>query len=305
MREYIVETEALAKHYKRAAAVDGIDLAVGRGEIYGFLGLNGAGKTTTIRMLMGLVRPTAGEIRIFGEPMPRRRMAVMGRVGSLVESPSYYAHLSGYDNLRIVSTLLGVDEAEIRRVLGVVGLSPADAERKVGQYSLGMKQRLGIASALIGSPELLVLDEPTNGLDPAGIQEIRELVRRLPREFGITVLVSSHLLAEVDQIATSVGVIHRGRLLFQGPIDDLRAHSAPRVRVEVDRRDDAMAALRAAGIAADTDSEALTLSSVRRDDAAAAVRVLVSERIAIYRVAEERRTLEDIFLELTAEGAVA
>ena len=190
MHAHVIETRGLTKRYKERAVVDRIELRVERGEIYGFLGLNGAGKTTTIRMLMGLIHPSAGEARIFGRRVPEERLAVMRRVGALVESPSYYAHLSGWENLRVSATLLGVPErrgsprcsrsADSRRRTG---------ERKVGDYSLGMKQRLGIATALLGSPELVVLDEPTNGLDPAGIHEVRDLIRRMPTEHGITVLV--------------------------------------------------------------------------------------------------------------------
>ena len=307
MNEYVIQTTGLSKAFRQAMAVDSVDLRVGRGEIYGFLGLNGAGKTTTIRMLMGLATPTAGSMRLFGREVPRERLAVMGRVGSLVESPSYYAHLSGVDNLRIVTTLLGTDgpDAAITRALGIVGLSDHDARRKTGQYSLGMKQRLGIAAALVGSPELLVLDEPTNGLDPAGIQEIRELIKRLPREHGITVLVSSHLLAEVDQTATAVGVIHKGQLIFQGPIDALRARSRAHVRLEVSDVARALPALAARGLSVQPaeDGGALAMSALEPADAALAVRTLVAEDIAVFRVAEVKRTLEEIFLELTGEGA--
>jgi lantibiotic transport system ATP-binding protein len=301
--DLVVETNGLTKRYKTRAVVDRLDLRVERGQIYGFLGLNGAGKTTTIRMLMGLIRPSAGDVRVLGRPIPADRMRVMGRVGALVESPSYYAHLSGKENLRVVATLLGVPDHRVEHVLGIVRLTD-DAGRKAGEYSLGMKQRLGIAMALLGSPDLVVLDEPTNGLDPAGIHEIRELIRRMPREHGITVLVSSHLLAEVDQMATAVGVIHSGRLIFQGPIEELRARSRPHVRVVVDRPAEALAAasdfpLRLDGV------DALTLDSVANADAARLVRALVARDIGVYRIEERQRSLEEIFLELTGEAGAA
>jgi len=296
----VVATTGLTKRYGKRAVVDRLDMRVGQGEIYGFLGLNGAGKTTTIRMLMGLVHPSAGAVRIFGRAVPLDRMHVMRRVGALVESPSYYAHLSGRDNLKVTATLLDVPDRRIDEVLEIVRLS-ADAKRRAGDYSLGMKQRLGIATALLGSPDLVVLDEPTNGLDPAGIHEIRDLIRRMPREHGITVIVSSHLLAEVDQMATAVGVIHAGRLIFQGPIEDLRARSCAHVRVEVDRPDAALRVALDEALPVEIDGEVLRLASTHPSDAARLVRRLVGSDIAVYRVQEQQRTLEDIFLELTGE----
>ena len=214
MSEMVIETNALTRRYGKRTAVDRVDLCVPRGEIYGFLGPNGAGKTTTIRMLLGLIRPTAGTVRLFGENFHRHRMSVLRRVGSLVESPSYYGHLTGAENLEVVRRLLGAPKKRIAEALEIVRLTEA-ADRPVKGYSLGMKQRLGIAIALLGHPELLILDEPTNGLDPAGIQEMRRLIKDMPRKYGMTVLVSSHLLSEIDQIATQVGIIHEGRLIFQ------------------------------------------------------------------------------------------
>ncbi len=297
----VIETHGLTRKFGTQTAVDRLDMEVRGGQIYGFLGLNGAGKTTTIRMLMGLSRATSGRMSILGVEVPRHRSQVMGRVGSLVESPSYYAHLTGRENLRVQATLLGVSESRISEVLALVGLHDA-AEKKAGQYSLGMKQRLGIASALLGEPELLVLDEPTNGLDPAGIQEIRNLIVQLPREHGITVLVSSHLLAEVDQMATHVGVVHHGRMLFQGPIGDLRDRSAAAVVIECDRPEAAHADLARAGLPVRLDAGALSLSSLEPALTARAVRELVTREHSVYRVQEFRPTLEDIFLELTAEN---
>lgn len=304
MNDLIVETAGLTKRYGKRNVVDGLDLHVQRGQIYGFLGLNGAGKTTTIRMLMGLVHPTSGTARLFGSPIPAERMRVMQHVGALVESPSYYAHLSGRDNLRIIATLLDAPARRVDEVLEIVRLA-ADAGRKAGDYSLGMKQRLGIAAALIGSPRLLVLDEPTNGLDPAGIHEIRDLIRRMPREHGITVLVSSHLLAEIDQMATSVGVVHNGRLLFQGPIENLRARSRGHVHLQVDRPDAALELAGSLPLTRSAEEGGLVLDSCVPGDAARLVRTLVTGDVAVYRVEERQRTLEEIFLELTGEGAAA
>lgn len=306
MTELVVQTQGLTKRYGKRDVVDRLDLNVARGEIYGFLGLNGAGKTTTIRMLMGLIHPSSGSARLFGRQIPSERMSVMRRVGALVESPSYYAHLTGRENLRIVATLLDVSAKRIDEVLAIVRLTDA-ADRKSGDYSLGMKQRLGIAAALIGSPELIVLDEPTNGLDPAGIHEIRDLIRSMPREHGITVLVSSHLLAEIDQMATSVGVIHGGGLVFEGPIAELRARSHRHVAVTVDRPERALEVARVlqlplAGEAAPSDAAVIALGTLVAADSARYIRELVAADVAVYRVEERARTLEDIFLELTGTG---
>ena len=195
------------------------------GAVYGFLGPNGAGKSTTLKLLLGLARPTAGEIAVFGRPMgPRTRMETLRQVGSLIESPSYYGHLTGAENLHIVQTLRGAPERDIGEVLRIVRLDGQKGKR-TAHYSLGMKQRLGLAAALLGFPRLLILDEPTNGLDPAGIQEMRELIRSLPGRFGMTVVVSSHLLSEIDQMADHVGIIREGRLVFQDTLSALHARS--------------------------------------------------------------------------------
>ena len=191
----VVETRGLCKQYGPALRVNHLDLTVPEGAVYGFLGPNGAGKSTTLKLLLGLARPTAGEIAVFGRPMgPRTRMETLSQVGSLIESPSYYGHLTGAENLHIVQTLRGAPERDIGEVLRIVRLDGQKGKR-TAHYSLGMKQRLGLAAALLGFPRLLILDEPTNGLDPAGIQEMRELIRSLPGRFGMTVVVSSHLLS--------------------------------------------------------------------------------------------------------------
>ena len=197
----IIETHDLCKQYGNALRVAHLDLDVPEGCVYGFIGPNGAGKSTTLKMILGLVRPTAGDIRVLGKKMDGgNRLSVLRQVGSLIESPSYYGHLTGEENLRIVQTLRGVPEKNIREVLQIVRLD-GQRGKKVAHYSLGMKQRLGLAAALLGYPKLLILDEPTNGLDPAGIQEMRELICSLPERFGMTAVVSSHLLSEIDQMA--------------------------------------------------------------------------------------------------------
>ena len=212
---YIIETSSLTKKFGKFLAVDSIDLQVPKGGIYGFLGPNGAGKSTTIRMLLGLIKETKGQVTVFGKSIKEERLAILKRVGSMVETPSYYGHLTAYENLEVTRKILGIEKREINRVLEIVKLT--DVQHKaVKKFSLGMKQRLGIAQALLGNPELLILDEPTNGLDPSGIIEMRELIKSLPEEYGITVLLSSHILSEIELIATHVGIINKGKLVFQG-----------------------------------------------------------------------------------------
>ena len=209
----IVQTHNLTKTYEGIHRVDQVHLQVEEGEIYGFLGPNGAGKTTTLKMLLGLVKPSKGDIEIFGKSLKRHRSTILQRTGSLIESPSYYGHLTGLENMKVMQRLRNVPDQNVEEALRIVRLEN-QKNKKAEQYSLGMKQRLGIAMSLLAFPKLLILDEPTNGLDPAGIGEIRELIKSLPKRYGMTVLISSHLLSEIDQIATSVGIISEGKLLF-------------------------------------------------------------------------------------------
>ncbi len=301
MSEMVIETNALTRRYGKRTAVDRVDLCVPRGEIYGFLGPNGAGKTTTIRMLLGLIRPTAGTVRLFGENFHRHRMSVLRRVGSLVESPSYYGHLTGAENLEVVRRLLGAPKKRIAEALEIVRLTEA-ADRPVKGYSLGMKQRLGIAIALLGHPELLILDEPTNGLDPAGIQEMRRLIKDMPRKYGMTVLVSSHLLSEIDQIATQVGIIHEGRLIFQDRIEALRQKSGPRTAIGVDRMREARAVLEGSGWRPHIEDGLLWLDETEPEQVSRVNALLVKNGFSVYRLEEVKPSLEKVFLELTGKG---
>ena len=246
MNNQAIETDGLTRHFGGFTAVDGLGLQVPRGSVYGFLGPNGAGKTTTIRMLLGLIRPHAGVIELLGMPMRGNRRRCLSRVGALVEAPALYPHLTGRENLELTRRLLGAPKAEIGRVLGIVRMEPS-ADRQVRTYSLGMKQRLALALAMLDGPELLILDEPTNGLDPAGIREIRQLIRSLPETDGITVFLSSHLLSEVEQIATHIGILHDGRLRFQGTLEALHAEVENRVVMGVDQPERAELILRSAG----------------------------------------------------------
>src|SRR5262245_53764669 len=222
MHKHAIETDGLTRRFGSQLAVENLNLTAPEAGVYGFLGPNGAGKTTTIRMLLGLIRPDAGEVRLFGAPLAADRRSLMRLVGALVETPSLYPHLTGRENMEITRRLLNAPGKSIDNALEVVKLAQ-DANRRVREYSLGMRQRLGLALALLNKPKLLILDEPTNGLDPAGIHEMRDLIRRLPEEFGATVFLSSHLLSEVEQLATHIGIIHEGSLLFQGTLAELQA----------------------------------------------------------------------------------
>lgn len=297
MSEFILETKRLSKQFKSFAAVKGVHLQVRPGEVYGFLGPNGAGKTTTIRMLLGLIRPTQGEVRVFGQDLARHRLDILRRVGSLVESPSYYGNLSAYDNLEITRKLLGARKTDIDKVLETVRLSEW-RNKKVKTFSLGMKQRLGIAQALLGNPMLLVLDEPTNGLDPAGILEIRELIARLPEERGLSVLVSSHILNEIELIASRVGIIYKGELLFQGSLQELREQNKTMLRIDAAPLVEAGNFLLARGHQVEKRHNSLYVD-MSRTNAARLNRDLVTAGFDVSHVSENTPSLEDIFLTMT------
>ncbi|WP_046227028.1 ABC transporter ATP-binding protein [Paenibacillus dauci] len=297
MSKWIMETQGLTKAYRKFIPVDQLQLHVREGEVYGFLGPNGAGKTTTIRMLLGLIRPSAGSIRIFDRELPRHRSFILRQVGSMVEAPSYYGHLTGRENLKLTCTLLQIPETEVDRVLDIVRLS--QAQHKLARtYSLGMKQRLGIAQALLGNPRLLILDEPTNGLDPAGIQEIRELIVELPRQHGITVFISSHILREIERVATRVGIIHTGRLLFEGEMSELQRKGHPFVQLSAEPMQQTIDCLRDWGYLVEKADHGMNIMT---DPAEASVinRRLVSHNIEVSHLSIGGRSLEDIFLEMT------
>ncbi|WP_026583823.1 ABC transporter ATP-binding protein [Bacillus sp. J33] len=298
--EYIVRTENLSKHFGSEKAVSGLDLKIPKGEIYGFLGPNGAGKTTTIRMLLGLMKPTSGRIEIFQKDLKKERLNILARVGSLVETPSYYPHLTANENLEAMRKIVGVPKKRISEVLEIVRLSDA-AGKKVKGFSLGMKQRLGIAASLLNNPELLILDEPTNGLDPSGIIEIRNLIKSLPSEHGMTVLLSSHLLSEIDQMATTVGIVTKGKMIFQDSIDAMRMYAKQSVLLKVSESEKAWRSLLARGIKAGLNNGVISLQQQSDEKVAEAVRGLVQDGFSIFRVEEEKRSLEDIFLQMTRE----
>ncbi len=301
--ERVLQTHELSKRYGSRLAVDRLNLDVLRGEIFGFLGPNGAGKTTTIRMVLGLIRPTGGSVELFGQDLGADRVRVLPRVGALIEAPALYGYLSGRANLEVLAgPLRGIGKRRIDEVLRVVDLTGRQHDR-VRSYSLGMKQRLGVAAAMLNNPDLLVLDEPANGLDPAGVVEMRDLLRSLVAE-GATVFVSSHVLAEVQQLCDRVAIIARGRLVTEAPVADLvRGRGDFEVKVD---EPNAVAALLAGtkwgGQARVEDGVVVTPSPTRqgRD----LVRFLVQHDVYPDRLAERTQNLESIFLELTADGGL-
>ena len=299
----IVETRGLCKQYGQAMRVKQLNLSVPEGAVYGFLGPNGAGKSTTLKMVLGLARPTAGEITVFGKPVnSRNRIAILKQVGSLIESPSYYGHLTGEENLRIVQTLRGAPERDIKEVLSIVRLD-GQKGKQVAHYSLGMKQRLGLAAALLGFPKLLILDEPTNGLDPAGIQEMRELICSLPGQFGMTVVVSSHLLSEIDQMADHVAIIREGELVFQDTLEALHGRSRHHLALRTTNNAVARSLLAQRDIRCTEEEGYLILPILSDEIAAHLTRFLAENRLGVVRLEERQKSLEDIFLELTGKAA--
>ncbi|HEY4602184.1 MAG TPA: ABC transporter ATP-binding protein [Cerasibacillus sp.] len=288
---YIVETKHLTKAFNKHKAVENVHLNIQKGDIYGFLGPNGAGKSTTIRMLLGLTYPTSGDIRIFGQDLKQNRIKILHHVGSLVENPSYYPHLTAYENLEVVRKVLQVPKERISAVLQLVRLKHV-ADKKVKGFSLGMKQRLGIAAALLHQPKLLILDEPTNGLDPEGIIEIRTLMKNLANQ-GITILVSSHMLSEIEQVATTIGVIVKGKLIYQNNMSELRKLAKSRIRLRVSDMFQAQKLIR--GMVKD---EWLYTKSQTDQEVAQLIAKLVQHDISIYRVEEEKRSLESIYLQM-------
>lgn len=298
----IVRTYQLTKRYNSRTVVDAINLQVPEGSVYGFIGPNGSGKSTTMKMLLSLVTPTSGGVQVMGRTMDRStRQTLLQHIGSLIEAPPGYQHLTGAENMRIVQRTLGLPDAAIIEAVAAVRMQD-QMNKRVRNYSLGMKQRLGIAMALARRPRLLVLDEPTNGLDPAGIEEMRHLIRALANH-GTSVMVSSHILGEIDKVADVIGIISSGSLVFQGTRNDLLKTSAPDVLIETSHPDHAASALRRrSNIPATVDRGRLRLPGFDQHATAGVVKELVNVGAPIYSVYRDEQRLEDVFMALTRGG---
>ena len=296
----VIEIKNLKKVYNNITTVDLKSLTVRKGEIYGFLGPNGAGKSTTMKMILSLLEPTSGEIDIFGNPV-EKNTEYLNHIGSMIEEPSYYPNLSGYENLLVFQKMIGFDKKNIWPTLELVGLAEKKNRRKlVKAYSLGMKQRLALAFALVKDPKILLLDEPTNGLDPAGIHEIRELIIRLAKEKGLTVFISSHILSEIEHIADRVGIINRGRLVYEGKIEKIKSNAWLEIEGDFFSDTKLKEVLEGTGVT-DISDKILKFKNMDNEETSKIIRQLVIASYPIYRVERKKESLEDIFLSMTKE----
>ena len=296
----VIEIKNLKKVYNNITTVDLKSLTVRKGEIYGFLGPNGAGKSTTMKMILSLLEPTSGEIDIFGNPV-EKNTEYLNHIGSMIEEPSYYPNLSGYENLLVFQKMIGFDKKNIWPTLELVGLAEKKNRRKlVKAYSLGMKQRLALAFALVKDPKILLLDEPTNGLDPAGIHEIRELIIRLAKEKGLTVFISSHILSEIEHIADRVGIINRGRLVYEGKIEKIKSNAWLEIEGDFFSDTKLKEVLEGTGVT-DISDKILKFKNMNNEETSKIIRQLVIAGYPIYRVERKKESLEDIFLSMTKE----
>lgn len=299
MKYLIIETRGLNYYFGTQKVVDNLSLKVEKGSIYGFLGPNGAGKTTSIKILLNLLKSPADTVFLFGKEINSNRIASLKRLGALVEQPAIYAHLSGQENLYNRCMLLGINRTKAKEMLRLVGLEDA-AGKKAGKYSLGMKQRLGIALALLSDPELLLLDEPTNGLDPNGIIEIRNLMIELATKHQKTILVSSHLLTEIERIATHVGIINKGKLLFQGTINELHDLSKPMIELELNDIVKGQEFLKDQGYQVFHNGEKkISLPFVSTEESGRLNTLLIKHGFTVYSIYQVRKDLEHLFLDIT------
>ena len=298
----VIDTQGLSFNFGNQQVVKSLSLQVPEGSIYGFLGPNGAGKTTTIKLLLNLLKTNQGSIRVFDKDLQNDRIDILSQIGALIEQPAIYGHLTGKDNLMNRALLLQVPESRVDEMLALVHLKDA-ANKKAGKYSLGMKQRLGIALALLSDPKLLILDEPTNGLDPNGIIEIRELLIKLVTQYKKTVFVSSHLLAEVERMATHVGIIDRGELLFQGSIKDLEAISQPQIQIEVANTVDAANFLKKQGLTVnDISEDHLTMPFISKIQMGEINSLLNRNNFQVFVIQKIQKDLEKLFLDITQKA---
>lgn len=302
MSKFAIETVDLNYHFGKQLVVKNLAMKVPIGSIYGFLGPNGAGKTTTIKILLNLLKSPADKVFIFGKEINSNRIACLKQMGALVEQPAIYGHLSGKENLVNRCILLGIKKSKAEEMLNLVGLSEA-ANKKAGQYSLGMKQRLGIALAMVSDPELLLLDEPTNGLDPNGIIEIRNLMMELTTKHAKTILVSSHLLAEIERTATHVGIINKGEMLFQGTIGDLHNLSKATIKIETNNSQKASEILINNNInLLHSEKNTLTVEFENKEKMGELNTILVNNGLTVYSISKANKDLENLFLDITSKN---
>jgi lantibiotic transport system ATP-binding protein len=296
-----IETQSLTHAFsEKEKVVNDVSLQVPEGSIYGFLGPNGAGKTTTLKLILGLLKKQQGAITIFGKTFEAERIEILRRTGSLIESPSLYPQLTARENLALLQKVYQCPKKRIDEVLEIVDLA-STGKKKSGQFSLGMKQRLSIAIALLHNPALMILDEPTNGLDPKGIIEVRELLKQLNRDHGLTILISSHLLSEIEKLVTHVGIINHGRLLFQGTLPALQAKQTESAVIRIETSDNAKAGtlLREKGLSPSLSETHLTLPMLEREEVASLNQLLVTNGLRVYQLSSEKSDLEAIFMNLT------
>ncbi|QBO36289.1 ABC transporter ATP-binding protein [Periweissella cryptocerci] len=295
----VIEIDGLTKSYGGKKVLNNLSIVVQQGDIYGFLGPNGAGKSTTMKAILRLIQTNAGEIKVFDGEDISLSNEYLRDVGALIEEPSFYPNLSGYENLEIVQKLAHLPKENITEALKIVGLND-NAKKLAKNYSLGMKQRLGIALALVKFPKLLILDEPTNGLDPDGVREIRETIKSLPAKYGMTVMISSHILSEVDKMANRIGIIQNGTLKFQGALDELKA--ADCLEIKVDNLEKGYELLDQGGFDVKREDDAIISSNIERGNVIDMNSLLVSEGVGVYGLNVHHESLEEVFLKLTKEA---
>lgn len=301
MSSTVIRTDRLYYDYARGVnTLANINLQVNRGDIYGFLGPNGSGKTTTLSLLLGLLKNQQGSIEILGKDLQNYRKEILGRVGSLIESPSLYNHLTAKENLEVYREIYGSSKARLNEVLNIVGLNDL-GKKTVKQFSLGMKQRLSIALTLLPKPELLILDEPTNGLDPAGILELRSLIKRLNKEEGITFLISSHILSEVEKMVSQIGIIYKGRMRFQGTLSELHRLQQKQSRLQVNTSDNLLALSLLRDYRPELLEEELLVSYSDIEQVATINKLLIRQHLDVYQLNPIKQNLESLFMDLTNE----
>lgn len=297
----IVKTTNLSHHYsKDVQTLFDVNLEVKRGSIYGFLGPNGSGKTTTLSLLLGLLKKQKGDIEIFDQHLHENRIDIFKRIGSLIETPSLYGHLTAKENLEVYRPIYGTSKERVDEVLKIVGLEDT-GKKTAKRFSLGMKQRLSIALALLPNPELLILDEPANGLDPAGIIELRQLIKKLNEDFGMTILISSHILSEVEKMVTDVGIIYKGKMVFQGSLQELHHFKQKSSRLLINTSDNAVALKVLHGYSPEKEGDKLLLPVQDRREVAAIQKLLLQNNVDVYLLQPKEDDLEQLFIDLTSQ----